>query len=158
MVLEGLEAYGLERMTDDDIAAFLATQRVGTLGLPTEGAPYMVPLSFGYDPEDDADALYFTYLLGSQSRKLDLTRRAETAGFLVYSVESMFNWRSVSLTGTLQEVPQAQWGSLEDVLSSAWRPELFQSAGLGGEITVYRFDIDERVGIRHTGLAEGFEA
>lgn len=154
MVLSELTEYGLERMGDSEISAFLAQERVGTLGLPTGGVPYLVPLSFGYDGDS---SLYFTYLTGSESRKLDLTESASGAAFLVSHVESMFNWRSVSLTGSLTEVPQANWGDIGDVLESAWRPELFQSASAGTDIRIFRFDIDEWVGIRHTGLSEAFE-
>lgn len=154
MALEELSAYGLEHMTDSEMAEFLATQRVGTLGLPSESGPYMVPMSYGYDPEEE---LYFTYLLGSNSRKKTLTEQAETARFLVYSVESMFNWRSVALTGTLRSVPQSRWDSISDVLDSTWRPELFDAAGQNAEVTVYRFEIDQQVGVRHTSLAPGIE-
>ena len=154
MALEKLSDYGLEHMTDTEIADFLSAQRVGTLGLPSEAGPYMIPMSYGYDRED---GLYFTYLEGSDSEKSTLTRRAETARFLVYSVESMFNWSSVSLTGSLREVPQARWDSLAEILESTWRPELLDAAVHGAAITVYRFEVDEQVGIRHTTLAPDLE-
>lgn len=154
MTLETLSDYGLERMTDAEVNDFLASQRVGTLGLVGDAGPYLVPMSYGYDREE---GLYFTYLYTSESRKRELSERAEAARFLVYSVESMFQWRSVSLSGTLDSVPQAQWGSLEDVLDDAWRPEILSAGANSTEIAVYRFDIDEQTGVRHTALAPDIE-
>jgi nitroimidazol reductase NimA-like FMN-containing flavoprotein (pyridoxamine 5'-phosphate oxidase superfamily) len=154
MTLEKLSDYGLEHMTDEEVADFLDSQRVGTLGLVGEAGPYLIPMSYGYDRDE---GLYFTYLHTPDSRKRALTERQETARFLVYSVESMFQWRSVSLSGTLQEVPQAQWGALEEVLDDTWRPEILSSASNGTGVAVYRFDVDERIGVRHTSLAPDIE-
>jgi len=142
-------------MDDDAIAAFLAGRRVGVLGLPTEEGPYMVPLSYGYDP--DEAALYFTFIGGPESRKRRLTEAADAASVLVYQVESMFHWESVLLSGTIDLVPEPEWEVLGDVLDSAWRPDLFQRAMETDEVEVYRFRIDAQRGIRHTGLPPGFD-
>lgn len=153
MTVDALREAGLERMDDTAVRDFLSGQRVGVLGLPTEGAPYLVPLSFGYDGEG---ALYFTYVGGADSRKRILTDRADAATVLVYSVDSMFNWESVVLSGHIEAVPEPEWDDLQDVLGSAWRPELFETAIEQGEMSIYRFRIDEQVGIKHTGLPPGF--
>ncbi|AUG46072.1 pyridoxamine 5'-phosphate oxidase [Haloarcula taiwanensis] len=154
MTVETLEAAGLRRMDDDNIGAFLSNQRVGVLGLPTESGPYMIPLSFGYDGDS---ALYFTFVGGSASRKQQLTEAAADATVLVYKVESMFHWESVLLQGSIEAVPESEWDDLAGVLDTAWRPELFRDAIEDGDITVYRFHIDEREGLRHAGLPPGFE-
>ena len=122
MSIAQLQEYGLEQMDDDAIRAFIDTQSTGVLGLPMDGAPYLLPMSFAFDGDS---SLYFTYLLGSSSRKAALTERADRARFLVYSVETMFNWESALLTGELTEVPEDEWSELEDLLTAAWRPELF---------------------------------
>ena len=80
MTVDELGAYGLERLSDDEINAFLANQRMGVLGLPTGDGPYMLPLSFGFDGES---RLYFTYVLGGGSRKARLSDRADDASFPV---------------------------------------------------------------------------
>lgn len=154
MTVETLSDYGLEHMTDEEVADFLASNRVGTLGLQAEDGPYLLPMSYGYDRED---GLYFTYLLTPDSRKRSLSEDGATARFLVYSVESMFQWRSVSLLGSLSEVPQARWGSIQEVLDEMWRPEILSSASNGIGVAVYRFEIDEQVGVRHTSLAPDIE-
>ncbi|MEF8886263.1 MAG: pyridoxamine 5'-phosphate oxidase family protein [Haloarculaceae archaeon] len=154
MSIPQLEAYGLERMDDDDIREFVSSQSTGVLGLPTDGGPYLIPMSFAFDGES---SLYFTYLLGSSSRKADLTEQADRTRFLVYSVETMFNWQSVLLTGALTEVPENEWSELEDLLTTAWRPELFRTASPSGGVRVYEFAIESQSGIRHTGLPPGFQ-
>ncbi|EMA34836.1 pyridoxamine 5'-phosphate oxidase family protein [Haloarcula japonica] len=154
MTIDALEAAGLTRMDDSNIAAFLSNQRVGVLGLPTENGPYMVPLSFGYDGDR---LLYFTFIGGSASRKQQLTEAAADAAVLVYKVESMFHWESVLLQGGIKAVPESEWDDLADVLDTAWRPELFEDAIEDGDIAVYRFRIDEKEGLRHAGLPPGFE-
>jgi len=154
MTIDTLEAAGLARMDDSDIAAFLSNQRVGVLGLPTENGPYMIPLSFGYDGDR---LLYFTFIGGSASRKQRLTEAAADATVLVYKVESMFHWESVLLQGGIEAVPESEWDDLAEVLEAAWRPELFADAIEDGDIAIYQFRIDEKEGLRHAGLPPGFE-
>jgi nitroimidazol reductase NimA-like FMN-containing flavoprotein (pyridoxamine 5'-phosphate oxidase superfamily) len=152
MSLSELRDLGVTPMDDEAIAAFLTAQGVGVLALPDAGEPYVLPLSFGYDGED---ALYFTYVLGEDSEKARLSERADTARFLVYAADSPFHWQSVLLTGTIEAVPRDGWDDL--ALENAWRPALFEEADLSGGIAVYRFEIAEREGFRHTGLPPGFE-
>jgi hypothetical protein len=70
----------------------------------------------------------------------------------VHAVETAFNWRSVSLTGTLSALPDGEYSKLDDVPVGGWRPELLRNAGTSGEVTVYEFEIEARTGVRHTGL------
>lgn len=152
MTGDTLEAAGLEPMADDDVENFLRSQRFGILGLPTDGAPYMVPISYGYD----GDALYFTFIGGPESQKRALMRESDAASFLVTDVSSMFNWESVVLTGRPERVPESEWTELADVLDGVWRPEVFEAALESEDIAIVRFDVEDRNGIRHTGLPEGF--
>ncbi len=152
MSVDELDEAGLSRMDGDAIDRFLANQRTGVLALPAEGAPYVVPLSFGYDGEG---SLYFTYLLGSESRKEALTERAETASFLVYSADSPFHWQSVLVEGRLDRLPREQWDDAP--LDEAWRPALFESATLSRGAAVYRLRVEELAGLRHAGLPPGFD-
>jgi len=124
------------------------------LGLQGDAGPYLLPLSFGYDGESH---LYFTYVLGSSSRKETLTEQTDTARFLVYSAESMFNWESVILTGTIEEIPLDDLDDHEGAMDNAWRPDLLTSADTSRGVKVYQFRIDEQVGIKHTGLPPGFQ-
>lgn len=154
MSLDELAEFGMERMTDTEIRTFLSSQRVGVLSLPATGAPYQLPLSYGFDGES---TLYFTYVLGTESRKADLTDAAETAGFLVYRADSAFNWESVSLTGPIEELPESAWDDVQETLSTTWRPSLFETAATSLDASVYRLRIERMQGIKHTGLPDGFQ-
>lgn len=152
MSLSELRELGVSPMDDAEIGQFLATQGVGVLALPDAGVPYVLPMSFGYDGEG---SLYFTYVLGEDSTKARLSERADRARFLVYAADSPFQWQSVALTGTIEAIPRDQWDEL--ALENAWRPALFETADLSGGVAVYRFEIDERDGFRHTGLPPGLQ-
>lgn len=155
MVVEELEAYGIDRMDRGEIEAFLASRSVGVLGLPTEGAPALRPLSFWYD---GGSRLYFVYVLATDSRKVLLTDRADRARFLVYRVDSPFNWTSVLLAGTIDAVPEDERDAIEAEMDLRWRPDALERASAERTTRLYRFEIDERAGLRHSGLPPGFEA
>ncbi|MFC6719034.1 pyridoxamine 5'-phosphate oxidase family protein [Natrialbaceae archaeon GCM10025810] len=154
MSIEELGAYGIREMDDEQIRRFLSNQRVGVLGLPEEDEPYLLPLSFGYDGDE---RLYFTYLVGSDSRKTVSSEMAERASFLVFKVDTMYNWQSVLLSGTITAVPESEWDELTDLLESVWRPDVLGSAHLSGGLAVYEFRIDDRRGITHQGLPPELE-
>jgi nitroimidazol reductase NimA-like FMN-containing flavoprotein (pyridoxamine 5'-phosphate oxidase superfamily) len=149
MSTDELEAAGMARMTDGEIRQFLANQRMGVLGLPAEDGPYMLPMSFGFDGES---TLYFTFFLGSSSRKEELTERATAATFLVFDAKSMFTWQSALLAGTIEEVPDDERERAGAALEDAWRPELFDSAELTRGVRIFAFRVDEFNGLKHTGL------
>lgn len=155
MSIEELREYGLHEMSDGEIDSFLSSRRMGVLGLPDQAGPYLLPMSYGYDGDE---RLYFSYVLGSSSRKETATEAADAASFLVYQVDTMYNWQSVLLSGTVTAVPESAWDELGDVLGEAWRPEVIDSADLSGAVAIYEFRIDERTGITHQGLPPAFRA
>ena len=153
MTVDELESHGLVRMDDDEIRGFLSSQSTGVLGLPAGGAPYMVPMSYGFDGE----SLYFTFVLGTESRKADLTTGEGVASFLVYRADTAFNWQSVLLSGAVEEVPRAERDAVLGAVSVAWRPELFERAVETESAELYRFRVEDWTGVKHTGLPPGFE-
>jgi len=155
MTLDELAGYDVERMSDGEIDGFLSSHSIGVLGLPTPAAPSLRPMSYWYDGES---GLYLLYFLGSGSRKAALSDRAADARFLVYTTESAFSWRSVLLTGHIDEVPREAVGAARESLESVWRPDVLDKALAEEEVTVYRFEITERSGIKSVGLPPGFEA
>lgn len=154
MSVSELKKYGLEELREEEVFTFLETQQVGVLGIDGERRPYLLPLSYGYDGEE---SLYFTYLLGETSEKEELTERAESGTFLVYKVDTLFNWESVLLEGDLSRVPQSQWTDLEEILAGVWRPEIFRTGKTSRNVAIYEFEIAEANGIKHTGLAPGYQ-
>jgi len=153
MTVSELQQYGLEAMTDGEISDFLSNESHGVLGLPSQGAPYLVPMAFGFDGEN---ALYFTFFLGEESEKARLAAQADEATFLVYSPDSVFYWESVQLIGSISHVPEPE-ASADTVTRSSWRLALFERADTAGETAVYRFDIEERSGFKSTGVPPGMD-
>ncbi|MFC7174604.1 pyridoxamine 5'-phosphate oxidase family protein [Haloplanus litoreus] len=156
MTIDDLTDYGMVRMDDGEIRALLSSHSVGVLGLPADGAPSLRPMSCGYD--DEAEALYLLYIVGTGSRKAALSDRVTEARFLVYSVETQFNWRSALLTGRIDAVPEEETTAVGDRIEFPWQPDLFRRAGEAERTRLYRFDITEWEGLKHVGLPPAFEA
>jgi len=154
MTVDELGDHEIEQMDDDEIRGFLSSQSVGVLGLPAEEAPAMRPISFWFDGDD---RLYFLYVLGSESRKESLSDRADAVRFLVYSAETRFNWRSVLLTGSIEAVAESELDSVRDAVEMRDRPDAFERASQSADTKLYRFQIEDRAGIKHLGLPPGFE-
>lgn len=79
---------------------FLGTGGSGVLSLASDdagSAPHSLPVSYGYDAEDEA--FFFRLAVGSGSEKPDLDDRA--ASFVSYGHEDG-GWRSVVATGRLE--------------------------------------------------------
>ncbi|MDQ2052402.1 pyridoxamine 5'-phosphate oxidase family protein [Natronolimnohabitans sp. A-GB9] len=155
MSIDELQEFGLNEMTDDEIRNFLSSRKTGVLSLPDEGGPYLFPISYGYDEDS---RLYFTYLEGEESRKATLSEAADAASFLVYTVDTMYNWQSVLLSGRLSTVPESEWDEIDDYLSDVWRPDLFEDVDLSGEVQVFEYRIDDYTGIKHQGLPPALES
>ena len=153
MTVENLTAAGMEQMDAEEIGGFLSSQGAGVLGLSDGDVPYLIPMSFGYDGED---CLYFTFVVGEDSKKQSLTHGTDRAAFLVYRAPSPFQWQSVFLTGTLERLPAEKWDDFGGVMDNAWRPEIFEQAD-AADVRVYQFTIQRRDGYKHTGLPPGFE-
>jgi hypothetical protein len=154
MSLEDLRDSGANQMTEAEIHDFLVSEGVGILGVPSEGAPYIIPMSFGYDGES---SLYFTFFLGASSRKETLCERADAVSFLVYRAKSLYNWESVVLTGTIEAVPDDQWDVVRDAMRNAWHPQVFENAEPERGISGYQFRIEHKSGLRYTGVPPRFE-
>jgi nitroimidazol reductase NimA-like FMN-containing flavoprotein (pyridoxamine 5'-phosphate oxidase superfamily) len=152
MSVDDARPAGISPMNEAEIRSFVSHRNVGILALPADGAPYVIPMSFDFDGEDH---LYFTFVVGEDSHKATLSDRAEGASFLVYDATSAFIWESVVMSGDIDELREEERSEVEDVLGSAWRPEAFRDAGSSWKTKLYRFRIDETVGLRGTGLPDG---
>lgn len=152
MSIAAITESGMNSMEDDRIRSFLTEQGVGILGLQDDGLPYLVPLSFGFDGES---TLYFVFLLfGTESRKETLSEDEQRGRFLVHRADSMHSWQSVSCTGSLSPVPEAEWDELLDTMENAWHSDLFSSARPMRGVQGYRFEIDDWSGIEYGAIPE----
>lgn len=145
---------GVTPMDDSEINSFVAHRNVGILGLPDENAPYVIPMSYDFDGDDH---LYFTFILGEDSHKDELSDRADRASFLVYDATSAFIWESVAMRGDISELSAEERAEVVDSLDNAWRPDAFRNTGAAWETTLYRFRIQETVGLKGTGLPVGLD-
>ncbi|WP_338729677.1 pyridoxamine 5'-phosphate oxidase family protein [Haladaptatus sp. DJG-WS-42] len=136
-------------MQETEIDFFLRSQGYGTLSLAADGDAYGVPVSFGYD----GNHLYFLFLqLGVESRKRVFADTTDTASFLVYQVNSKFDWQSVIVTGRLREVRDDEVAHARDTMAdNAWHPSLFSEADPMGELKGYVLDIEATTGRKGSG-------
>ena len=146
---------GVTPMDDSEIRSFVSHRNVGVLGLSGTDAPYVIPMSYDFDGEDH---LYFTFILGDDSHKKELSTRTDRASFLVYDATSAFIWESVSMTGEINELSEEEHAEVPDSLGNAWRPDAFQDTGPTLETKLYRFRIRETVGLKGTGLPKEMDA
>ncbi|WP_410765681.1 pyridoxamine 5'-phosphate oxidase family protein [Haloferax sp. DFSO60] len=150
MVPDFAELSGSE-MDDEDISHLLRQEGVGVLSLADEGTAYGIPLSFGYDEENNS--LYFMFLQpGETSKKVAFAERTEHACFTVWEAQSRYDWRSVVLDGTLHRVEHGDWHRVEEVLGdNAWYPSLFSETEPMQDILVWEFRIDAQSGQQSRG-------
>lgn len=154
MTVECLEGYGIEPMDEEEKRQFLSSQSEGVLGIPAEEAPALRPLSFWFDGDD---RLYFLYVVGSSSRKAELSDEASTARFLVYRAETQFNWRSLLLTGDIERVSDEERESVRMPAEVRSRPDSLERASGSENACLYQFRIYEWTGFKHVGLPPKFE-
>ncbi len=94
------------RMGDDERAAFLGTGGTGVVSFATgEGEPpYSLPVSYGYDA--DSDGLYLRLAFDTDSGKEAVATGSRPLSLVVHRQEEE-GWRSVVVTGRLEEVTEA---------------------------------------------------
>jgi hypothetical protein len=95
------------RMSDEERAEFLETGGTGVVSFPTaaDDAPYSFPVSYGYDPE--GGEFYLRLAFGPDTEKGDVVDDGQRASLVVYDRDDDDRWRSVVVTGRLEEVTEA---------------------------------------------------
>jgi nitroimidazol reductase NimA-like FMN-containing flavoprotein (pyridoxamine 5'-phosphate oxidase superfamily) len=107
-------------MSDAEIDGVLYEQGHGVLSLASDGDAYAVPVSFGYDGET-----IFMYLIqfDGQSKKLEFSEGAGTTCLTTYDVRDRSEWESLIVYGTLDAVPESEFGYMDEVMDdNAWFP------------------------------------
>jgi uncharacterized protein len=96
------------RMDDEERDEFLTTGGTGVISFPsgTSESPYSVPVSYGYDAAEVH--FYFRLAAGPDGGREDVVGSPVT--FVTYD-RSDDGWRSVIVTGELDEVAEADVGS-----------------------------------------------
>lgn len=134
-------------MEDDERDEFLGRSGTGVLSLSTSGdnSPHSVPVSYGYDPVEEA--FYFRLAVGKESGKANPTDRGTT--FVTYG-ERGGRWRSVVASGRLVSTTDESVSA--ESLAGLERTEQIPIVGVFGEPTdrvdfeFYRLDPDRLTG------------
>lgn len=145
-----------DRMSEEEMVAFLQSHGHGVLSLPDDDDVYSIPVSFGYAGDEDVVYLYLNRF-GEDSTKLELLQQTDRASIVAYDVESSEKWRSVSLTGEFRDLGgAASRTSTTDLANkqyvrqvmeeNAWFPEFADDAEEINESRVFLFVIDEMTG------------
>ena len=131
-------------MADAEVDAFLSRHETGVLSLARDGAPYAIPVSYGFD-EESRDA-YLRLVSTPDSEKREFLASEPQARIVVYE-EDGDAYESVVGVGTLRRIdldeltPEtiAQYGETRRPLFEIWadgKPDL--------DIDLYRF-VPERL-------------
>lgn len=99
------EQYGAE-MGHGEIADFLESAGLGTLAFGDERGGYAIPMSFGYDRDEDRCILQFG--VDDESTKAHYVTESGRVSLSVHEWESVDEWKSVVIHGTLEHIPEEQ--------------------------------------------------
>lgn len=91
-------------LSSDEMDTLLVRNGTGVLALVDDEHPYPIPMSFGYDPDEE----FLVMQLGGDesSRKLECLGTNPNAAATIYEeTRDDAEWRSIVLEGTLVEVP-----------------------------------------------------
>jgi nitroimidazol reductase NimA-like FMN-containing flavoprotein (pyridoxamine 5'-phosphate oxidase superfamily) len=157
-----MERYHIRRsdreLTDaTDIESVLRRGRFAAVAMCHEGEPYVVTLSYGYDPP--ARALYFH--VAPEGRKLDaIAEDPRVCATVVIDGgyergACKHHYESVVITGTMRLVDDAEerrhgmrvlLGHLEDDPERMWKRHQLEGDEIFGRMSVARLDIGELTG------------
>lgn len=140
---ESVKVRGIE-MNKSEIERTLRELGHGVLSLSQDGNAYGVPISFGYE-----DGRMFMHLIqfGDDSKKLNYSESTTEASMTAYRVDSRFAWKSVVVTGELEDVHRDEKEHMEEVMEkNAWFPNIFPPTAPIAEIKRVELNIDEMTG------------
>ncbi|MEA5386398.1 pyridoxamine 5'-phosphate oxidase family protein [Haloarculaceae archaeon H-GB11] len=89
-------------MDAEELAAFLSSHGHGVLSFGGD-VPYGIPVSFGYDPAERRCILQLVF--HHDSKKRDYVEESDAASLCAYDWQGPDDWRSVVLSGSLEEIP-----------------------------------------------------
>ncbi|SDQ28533.1 pyridoxamine 5'-phosphate oxidase family protein [Natronobacterium texcoconense] len=112
-------------MTDAEIDDFLSCHETGVLSLARENEPYSIPISYGYDEENQS--FYMRLVSTPESEKREFLDSTPESRLVIYD-DSGSTYRSVVATGTLENIPPAeltpdqiaQYGDAQRPLFEIW--------------------------------------
>lgn len=109
------ERYGVE-MSDAEITSFMESQGVGTLAFGNEDGGYCIPMSFGYDGVNDR--LVLQMAVGEDNLKTRYIEEGNPVSLSTYVWNSIDDWRSVVVRGTLHRVPNNETSTVAGIFAA----------------------------------------
>jgi len=131
-------------LRDTDALAILSEGTMGRLGCIAAGWPYVVPVNYFFDGKD-------VYIHSTPGKKIDALRANPRACLQVDEIKDSFNWRSVIVYGTFEEVSGEE--TRENVLTKLYSrlPHMtpVESKLVKGlkETIVFRIKVDQVTGV-----------
>lgn len=118
---------------------------VGVLSMSSDGMPYGVPLSFGYD---GTDKLYFLFLGATTDfRKETYAEESDIVNFTVFDIDPDGSWRSVISSGPIDRITLDEWDAAREAMAdNAYQSNLLAEYELQENPNVWALEIRERSG------------
>jgi uncharacterized protein len=89
-------------ISQEECRELLQRASIGRLGCSLDNQPYVVPVSFAYEPE-------FVYVFSTLGKKIEWMRQNPKVCLQVDEVGTRSNWTSVIVTGSYLELPEQQY-------------------------------------------------
>lgn len=137
------DPYG-EVMESEELAIFLEDQGIGTLSMGNEDGGYGIPMSFGYDRMKDRCILQLAFR--EDSLKAQYIAEGNEVTLSTYDWETMYDWRSVVIRGTLHELSPGESslaGGIFAAFAKIASPEVFQQPLPDLDFEWYELRIDD---------------
>ncbi len=143
----------IHELTPAECRAVLTRSRYGRLGCARDNQPYVVPISFYLDPEDDC-----SYGFTTVGQKVDWMRSNPRVCLEVDEIVDQFRWTTVIAFGHYEELPNAPLDTdarrrAYDLLqrhAEWWLPGIgrLNAAEQAATSVIYRIHIDRMTGRR----------
>jgi nitroimidazol reductase NimA-like FMN-containing flavoprotein (pyridoxamine 5'-phosphate oxidase superfamily) len=141
----------IDAMTEQECAALLTRVSLGRLGCSFDDQPYVVPISFAYEPG-------YIYALSTFGQKIEWMRQNPKVCLEVEEAASESEWITVIATGTYQELTEPQYSAelahARKILGKRrnwWQIPLAERQAAGEDLVsplFFRIHIDSITGLR----------
>lgn len=91
----------IKDLSETQIRGLLQNNYVGSLGFIAHQAPYVLPVTYFYDPDNQCVVSY-----SMEGHKIDAIRESPEVSLLVFEKDAIDRWRSVLIHGTFEELQQ----------------------------------------------------
>jgi uncharacterized protein len=152
----------IHEMTQSECAAFLTSASVGRLGCSLDDQPYVVPITFAFEPG-------YLYVISTFGQKIKWMRKNPKVCVEVTTTGPDSEWTSVIANGRYQELPEPQFtderAHAHKLLSKGhhWGQNAFAERRLKSDSDLiaplyFRIQIDSVTGLRAAADAKSNKA